>query len=194
VKIKEISVEPKYHKRQIITVDVNQESQQEASSSIYHDIFKVEINNGKIYALDLAGAQFGRYDPVTSWEDYLNTRVEKITEREHWEQYRYFGGLKAYHKKEADDLSSLDKFQFSQFAGVNMCASERLEEVTLAWMEAKKLRGFKAMLGLPQEEFQAMKKELLKMIKEEMEAFVVRTKENLGPLKDLRNARGCALQ
>lgn len=187
-------MQPKHHKRQVIPINVKKESQQEATSNIYHDIFKVEIENGKCYALDLAGAQFGHYDPLTPWDDYLRTRVEKVTERENWEQYRYFGGLKAYHKKEVDDLSSLDKFQFSQYAGVNMCASERLEEVTLAWMEAKKLRCFKAMLNLPQEEFQAMKKGLLEMVAEELEAFVVRTKKNLGPLKGLRNARGCAPQ
>ncbi|KAE9380047.1 hypothetical protein N431DRAFT_315648, partial [Stipitochalara longipes BDJ] len=74
VKIEEISVEPQNHKRQVINLD-HQPEQSQGGFKAYHDILKVEIKNGEVYALDLAGAQFGYYDPITPWEEYATTRV-----------------------------------------------------------------------------------------------------------------------
>jgi hypothetical protein len=135
VKIEEVSLQPKNPKRQVIDVCLKQEGKNDTP----HNILKVDIRNGEVYALDLTGAQFRYYDAVTPWEEYSNTRVERIIVRDDWEEYRHFGGLKEWHMKEANNMSSVDMFQFSQFAGFNFCASEIMDKTKLAWGAAQSL-------------------------------------------------------
>lgn len=44
-----------------------------------HSIFKITLRNcGGVYCLDLAGAQFGYYNPVKPWFEYLVSRISSI--------------------------------------------------------------------------------------------------------------------
>ena len=46
-----------------------------------HRILKVGISkrfDAEFYAFDIAGAQFGYYDPIGPWSDYLNLRIRRI--------------------------------------------------------------------------------------------------------------------
>jgi hypothetical protein len=190
VNIEEVSLEPKNPKRQVIDVNL----QQEGKNDTPHNILKVEIKNGEVYTLDLTGAQFGYYDAITPWEEYSNTRVERIIVRDGWEEYRHFGGLKEWHMKEANNMSSVDMFQFSQFAGFNFCASEIPDKTTLVWVAAQSLTSIGAMLDLPRAHYQTKKRALLKNIGEDMDAFVVRMTANLAPLSELKSGSRCAPQ
>ena len=43
-----------------------------------HEIFRITMQNGEMYAMDLTSAQHGYYEPVTSWSTYQNSRVNLI--------------------------------------------------------------------------------------------------------------------
>jgi hypothetical protein len=47
-------------------------------------------HSGEVYALDLSGAQYGYYDPVIPFEDYVQERARAIVVP----HYPYFGGTK----------------------------------------------------------------------------------------------------
>ena len=54
-----------------------------------HEILRVKLKNGEEYAVDIAAAQHGYYDPVYPWEWYVQTRILKI------KSVLSFGGSKA---------------------------------------------------------------------------------------------------
>jgi hypothetical protein len=85
-------------------------------------------------------------------------------------------------------------FQFSQFAGLNCCVSEIPEETLLAWLKQHRLTAIKEVLDSRRDAYQIKRKELLKKIGEDLEAFVSRTRVNLTPLRALKAARGCSQQ
>lgn len=44
-----------------------------------HSVLKVTLRSGEAYAIDLAGAQFGHYEPVVAWKHYNRERIWEIT-------------------------------------------------------------------------------------------------------------------
>lgn len=43
-----------------------------------HVIFKVALNDGQDYAIDLTGAQYGRYQTVLPWSEYRSDMVKNV--------------------------------------------------------------------------------------------------------------------
>ena len=54
-----------------------------------HEIMKVTLKSGEVYAIDITGAQHGYYDAVYLWDQYVQTRVQTAGEA------MSFGSLKA---------------------------------------------------------------------------------------------------
>ncbi len=54
-----------------------------------HEIMKVMLKSGEVYAIDITGAQHGYYDAVYLWDQYVQTRVQTAGEA------MSFGSLKA---------------------------------------------------------------------------------------------------
>ena len=54
-----------------------------------HEIMKVTLKSGEVYAIDITGAQHGYYDAVYLWDQYLQTRVKTVG------KVMSFGSLKA---------------------------------------------------------------------------------------------------
>ena len=54
-----------------------------------HEIMKVTLRSGEVYAIDITGAQHGYYDAVYLWDQYVQTRVQSAGEA------MSFGSLKA---------------------------------------------------------------------------------------------------
>jgi hypothetical protein len=74
--IAEFSIKVKNSKRGMIKVDVNGK---ESNIDCTHKLFRVTLKySGEVYALDLSGAQYGYYDPVTTFETYLEDRARAI--------------------------------------------------------------------------------------------------------------------
>jgi hypothetical protein len=43
-----------------------------------HEILKLTLRSGEIFAVDLSGAQYGYHEPVIGWDEYKQTRVREI--------------------------------------------------------------------------------------------------------------------
>ena len=54
------------------------DSHESDSSGDGHVVFKITISEDEDYALDITGAQFGFYDPVTPWASYQQNRIETL--------------------------------------------------------------------------------------------------------------------
>lgn len=60
-----------------------------------HVILMVTLKDGEMYAVDVTGAQYGYYDSVYPWDQYLQTRVQTSGQEV---SFRSFGSLKTkYH-------------------------------------------------------------------------------------------------
>ncbi|KAJ8067308.1 hypothetical protein OCU04_004663 [Sclerotinia nivalis] len=75
-KIEEIVFTTKNTKREVQRVG----PAKERDDFVYpNTVFKVTLqSNGGIYILDLSGAQYGYYSPVTPWSQYIDNRVSQI--------------------------------------------------------------------------------------------------------------------
>jgi len=96
------------------------------------------------------------------------------------------------HIKESNDMSSLDMFQFSQFAGLNFCASQILEETLLGFLQEQGLTNIREVLKMPRDGYQSTKKEFLSTVGSGMNAFVSCARKKLSFLRVLRDRRGWA--
>ncbi|KAF7929591.1 hypothetical protein BELL_0068g00250 [Botrytis elliptica] len=76
-KIEELNVESKNPKREVLIVGPGGEQDH---AHYIHSIFKITLRNrGGVYCLDLSGAQFGYYNPVTPWSEYFVNRISSVT-------------------------------------------------------------------------------------------------------------------
>jgi hypothetical protein len=71
----EIVVMPKSSRRQLITIGLNGTPD---FQDYRHILLRVELTGGEEYAIDLSGAQYGYYEPITPWNVYRDTRVANI--------------------------------------------------------------------------------------------------------------------
>ena len=66
-----------------------------------HVLLQVKLKSGETYAVDIAGAQYGDYEPVVSWKHYLTNRVnmfvlvKSFVKPERDSTVYMFGGLEA---------------------------------------------------------------------------------------------------
>jgi hypothetical protein len=48
------------------------------SGGVRHEVLKLELRSGEVFAVDLSGAQFGYHEPVTRWDSYEDNRTSEI--------------------------------------------------------------------------------------------------------------------
>jgi hypothetical protein len=51
-------------------------------AGVCHEILKVTIKGGRAYAVDIAGAQFGVYEPVWPWDKYAGCHIQSVEYQE----------------------------------------------------------------------------------------------------------------
>jgi hypothetical protein len=123
-----------------------------------HSILKLTLKNGGgEYALDLAGAQYGYFDPVVPFSEYKSLRVQDI------ESFNEFG----YTKKRLLDLPNL-KPTYLETSRMHASIRHAIKGGT---MEFEDLEGMKesSLLKLPKEEFEQKRKALLLHVKKSVE-------------------------
>jgi hypothetical protein len=49
-------------------------------SGILHDVLKLTIRSGEVYAVHLAGAQLGWHNPIATWKEFADTKIYEILE------------------------------------------------------------------------------------------------------------------
>lgn len=124
-------------------------------------VFKITINEDEIYALDITGAQFGFYDPLTPWASYLENRIETPGRIRRLESLRdgYLARSRKFGQKK--DWDNTRKNQNGELA----------KSFSLAWEAWQVGNGaLSAVLKLPEEVFRKKQGELLDLIDERMVA------------------------
>lgn len=169
----EVCVSLKNNKREAIGVNINGIEDE----SFGHDLIMLKLkDSGEIYALDLSGAQFGYYQPVTRWFEFAADRVKTIVKRADAEEYNYFGG---WHDRLLDRLdptvrSSMDCLGPATYK-LNLSISPVLKQGMEGWLGERGL-SLEELLVLPQQTFEAKQKELLAHINRCLEAKIVWSK------------------
>ncbi|KAF7870273.1 hypothetical protein EAF04_004021 [Stromatinia cepivora] len=115
-------------------------------------VFKVTLQNGGgVYILDLAGAQYGYYAPVTPWSQYIDNRVSKI-------KTCYLFGTAQTQRSWINEVPSLLAFTLQMNQGCSRAMKTGMEE----W-ESNSM-GVLKFLGFPQEQFEKQRRKLFFVI------------------------------
>lgn len=110
----------------------------------HHDVIKLRLKaGGECYALDLTGAQFGYYDPITPWQEYIDTHVLSFPPRKSPD---YFGKLKNWHLREIGKREEKDTF--CAIVDLNMATSGLLMRFMKTWETVGKMTIYE-LLRLP---------------------------------------------
>ncbi|PMD46812.1 hypothetical protein L207DRAFT_577655 [Hyaloscypha variabilis F] len=161
--ITEVEVIPKNHKREVIAIDDDCVTGQGVGS---HSIIKLTLEyGGESYALDLTGAQYGYYDPINPWPDYLNTRVLSFQSNK---PPQCFGQLKEWHLCEVRERN---KDMVWAVMHLNSVASKTIMGTILAWEEGQKVT-VQEMLRQPLQTYLALQEELIGSIAKTLEDFM----------------------
>ncbi|KAH7386503.1 hypothetical protein BKA64DRAFT_711727 [Cadophora sp. MPI-SDFR-AT-0126] len=159
-------------KLEIIAIDVLGNLQ---NTDFEHEFLKIKlVNGGEEYGLDLSSAQFGYYEPIVPWRQYLQTRISKLVSRQ---QFNYPGGARdrLVAGKGDTDVEGL-------VAGLNMESSRALVSSTKEWESETNMTILK-MLKLPHQEFKMMEKQLVDFIADNLEWYLTFLREKAGKAK-----------
>ncbi|KAL9580315.1 MAG: hypothetical protein Q9212_004568 [Teloschistes hypoglaucus] len=126
-----------------------------------HELFRVVLKTGEMYALDFSGAQHGYFDPVLPWDTYLQSRLGGDPRRIN--AFHSFGNIHALCAKYA---------QNPELYGITMKVNLALSRATISacehFAEAKKKRSLGEYLKLPQAAFLKERDELIDHIIKEL--------------------------
>ncbi|KAH8799936.1 hypothetical protein F5882DRAFT_506421 [Hyaloscypha sp. PMI_1271] len=134
--ILEVPVDLKNHRREVVrTNHLNLRNMER------HEVLRVVLKHGgEVYALDIASAQYGYYNPIVVWNEFVDTRVE---------QFKMMGKV-------------------SRFTQITFLLANRHTEQALdcikAWMEENRLSA-RNLLRLRTGEFELRESELVHFIK-----------------------------
>ncbi|KUJ14539.1 uncharacterized protein LY89DRAFT_736570 [Mollisia scopiformis] len=177
----ELDIKPKNHKREAVSV------MRGVVDAIdhQHNIIKVKLrSNGEAFILDLASAQYGYYEPITVWTDYMQNRVRCLVARE--KKYDEWGGLlKDYRERE---LSRDPKEVWLRMVlHLNGVISQLLKHSILCWEEAVGTSILK-LLGLPKHQYEMQKKALLAEVDADLGHAIKWVEDQCEEDKKLRSA------
>ncbi|KAL8633169.1 hypothetical protein Q9189_001069 [Teloschistes chrysophthalmus] len=129
-----------------------------------HEIFRVVLKTGEMYALDFSGAQYGYHDPVLPWDTYLQSRLGGDPRR--IMAFHSFGDMYALKEKIA---------QNPNLFGITMKANLALSKAATAACEqsagTKKKLSLVECLKLPQAAFLSERDGLIDRITEELKKW-----------------------
>ena len=160
-------------------VVIEPDSHESDSSKSEHVMFKITINEDEDYALDVTGAQFGFYDPLTPWASYQQNRVETLG------KIRPLRRLRDSHRLPSKDFSQKHGWDATrkalnrQFARIFGSASE-------SWQAQN--GALSAMLQLGEETFRKRQGQLLDFIDERICARKKQLQEAKDPKKEALRA------
>ena len=144
------------------------------SSKSEHVVFKITINETEDYALDVTGAQFGFYDPLTPWASYQQKCIRRLGKSRPLKGLRDHHGLPGKDFRKEDGWDATGNSLNGQFARICGLAARSWQEENIA---------FSAMLKLSQEIFCKRQKELLEFMDERIDARKKQLQEAKDPKK-----------
>lgn len=152
----ELYLEPKNSRVGITLLSLN--GYKDKNSTYNHAVIKLTLNNGEQFALDISGAQFGYLMPLVPWNQYLNARVDSVTQTKHL----------GYHRRRSKFLVKPDE---EGNGGVKTC-NEEVAEVINTGIEKWQKKGIrlKDMLRLQDSAFIPKRDEFLRFIEESIES------------------------
>jgi hypothetical protein len=97
-----------------------------------HWLLKIELKSGAgVYALDLAGAQFGYFGPITPWNIYLATRIERLNIPN--DGYSYLGKMRHLLLRKRESES--EPYGVGPICRINAGAHKAMKNHTVQWEE-----------------------------------------------------------
>ena len=161
--IVELEVIPKNHKREVVAVDDMCELGQGIGS---HSIIKLTLKyGGESYALDLTGAQYGYYDPVTPWSEYLTTRVSGLKSNK---PPHKLGKSKEWHLRQVRER---EKDIVWAVMHLNSVASQTIMDTLLAWEKEQQVT-VQDMLRQPLQTYLSIQGDLVVSVAKTVEEFM----------------------
>lgn len=133
-----------------------------------HTIIRVTMKNGEMYALDMAGAQYGWHEPVTPWQLYNTTRVRDIR------NVVPFGGTRAFCKMRANKMNEQRQWQHN----IKQNFAESVDDAVATWQKGNV--ALIDLLHLPEHEFQQRRSSLLDTVDEFMQRYKAFQESNGG--------------
>lgn len=129
-----------------------------------HLTVKVVLENGETYALDIAGAQFGYFDPVLPWSQYLESQVKTVKKIVSYGHSRLKGSRKC-HKPGAE----------GQVASAHAFVILVMERAIDQWVSENMT--LQAMLKLPEAGYEQKRSELLDALNIALQGVTIGHKE-----------------
>lgn len=161
----------------VIVVEPN--GHESDSSKAEHVLFKITINEDEDYALDVTGAQFGFYDPVTPWATYQQNCIEILG------KVRPLQHLRDSHRLPSEDFSNKKGWDATRKA-LNGQFAKIFGSATRSWQVQNE--PFSAMLKQREETFRKKQGELLDCIDEDIAARKKELQEAKDPKKEALRA------
>ncbi|CAF9904977.1 MAG: hypothetical protein ALECFALPRED_010650 [Alectoria fallacina] len=158
-KVAEVLVPRVKYLRRVVVIEPD--GHESDSSKTEHVIFKITINEDEDYALDVTGAQFGFYDPITPWIYYQQTRIETLG------GIRPLKHLRDSHRLPSKDFSKKNGWDVTRKA-LNGQFAKIFGSASKSWQV--KNGALSAMLKLSEEAFRKRQGELLDFIDERIGA------------------------
>ncbi|KAE9362604.1 hypothetical protein N431DRAFT_475780 [Stipitochalara longipes BDJ] len=147
--ITELEVIPQNHKREVIALEDACERGASRES----------------YALDLSGAQYGYYDPIIPWHEYLEARVVRVQSTK---APQYFGRMKDWYVRQVGERK---KDIIWAIMHLNSVASRKIMDTILAWEKDQKIT-VQEMLRQPLQTYLAIQGDLIGSVAKTVEDFM----------------------
>jgi hypothetical protein len=109
------------------------------------------------YVLDLTGAQYGHRNPLTSWDEYKRTRIERII------AIYPFGENREYLQELAEQESIICRMNSFTAAVLDLCPAIWEKETGISWKNVRKL---------PLEEYKEYEESLLECIQKHLREVI----------------------
>jgi hypothetical protein len=142
-------VQLKGRKREVVSSDGRTEHHDQR-----HDVLRVVLKEGrKAYAIDVASAQYGYYNPVTSWDEFAKNRVAGLNNLFFTKE----------EKRKAFDIHTGNSLPRCMFL-LEVEATKHLVDWIRLWEQEKKL-DVRKLLRLRKTEYKTRERELIPFIK-----------------------------
>jgi hypothetical protein len=151
----EITFNPKNSKRETIAINSSGEEGCHTRDCL-HTCLRVTLNSGELYALDMTGAQFGYFEPVTPWKEFYENRVRSFSVVNGVEDFGWWKN----HLEERFGASVAGK---NGLLSLHVEGSKSLIVDTLDW-EKETDQTVQQMLTLPESQFKIKQQELIDYI------------------------------
>ena len=141
-------------KHDLLRVYPNEGNPKIDATDYHHNIIKITTRNGEVYALDMAGAQYGWTECIVPWKFYVESRVGAAT------NVVPFGGTKVWSNMEAKKRGG----QYQWVYGIKVLFAQVVDGAVMLWQRGDILTT--DLFRLPEQEFQKKQASLLDAVEE----------------------------